>query len=577
MPVRLRWLFPLLDDLLRTRGRALPRDLLAGTITAVLLIPQALAYALLAGLPAQVGLYASVLPPLVYALFGSSRTLAVGPAAVAAVMVGSALAAYAGDDPALYLSGALILSACSGAILLALAALRLGWLTHFISHPVLSGFTTGAAIYIIGTQLSLLSGINVPRDSGFMGTLQYLAQNIGALNAVTFSVGLVTVMALVLARGPLTAALRGLGLKPGAAGNVGRAAPLLLVVCATVISAQLTLHDTAAVAVVGVIPAGLAGINLGFLREPGWVALLPSALMIALIGYVESIAVAKALAFRRHEKIDADRELLALGLTNMAGSCVGAMPVAGGFARSMVNFEAGARTQAAAIITAAWVALGALFFTGLLVDLPRAVLAAIIVVAVFQLIDFSSLRRAWRYDRGDGLAQGATIAGVLLLGIAEGLMVGVGLATAFFLYKTSRPHIAVVGRVPGTEHYRNVQRYVVETWPHLLLLRVDENLYFANIPRVESELMNRVVECEGLRDVILILSGVGHIDTSSLHMLESFQQALSEKQLRLHLAEVKGPVMDRLAGTAFVQRLGQGQIHLSTDVAVSLLAAPTRG
>lgn len=562
---------PLLGDLLRSHGQTLPQDVLAGTITAILLIPQALAYALLAGLPPQVGLYASVLPPIVYALVGSSRTLAVGPVAVAAVMVSSALVSFAGDDPTRYLSGALILSGSAGAILLLLAALRLGWLTHFISHPVLSGFTTGAAITIIGTQLAPLTGIAVPREAGFVQTLLHLALGIGSLKLPTVLFGAVTVLALVLARTPLANALQRLGVKKETAGIVGRTAPLVLVVATTLTSALLHLHDTAGVAVVGDIPSGLPGFDFHFLKAPGWMALLPAALMIALIGYVESISVAKALAFRRHEKIDPDRELLALGLTNIAGACVGAMPVAGGFARSMVNFEAGAKTQAAALVTAVWVALGALFFTGLLRDLPKAVLAAIIVVAVFQLIDFPSLRRSWRYDHGDGLAQAATICGVLLLGVEQGLMVGATMAAAFFLYKTSRPHIAIVGRVAGTEHYRNIHRHVVETWPQLLLLRVDENLYFANTPRVESQLMNLVVERDGLRDVILVLSGVGYIDTSSLEMLESLQDALAEKGIELHLAEVKGPVMDRLAGTHFLESLGKERIHLSTDAAARAL------
>lgn len=562
-----RWL-PLWGDLARTHGQTLPQDILAGTITAILLIPQALAYALLAGLPPQVGLYASVLPPIVYALFGGSRTLAVGPVAVAAVMVSAALVTFAGDDPARYLSGALILSASTGAILLVLAAMRLGWLTNFISHPVLSGFTTGAAIYIIGTQLAPLTGIAVPREAGFTEILRHIGLGIGALKLPTVLFGVTTVVLLVLARRPLAVALQKVGLKKEAAGIVGRTAPLVLVVATTAISAVLDLYETAGVAVVGEIPRGLPGLDFGFLNDTGWLVLLPASGMIALIGYVESISVAKALAFRRRERLDPDRELLALGATNVASAFVGAMPVAGGFARSMVNFDAGARTQAAAIVTAAWVALGALFFTGLLSDLPKAVLAAIIVVAVFQLIDLDGLRRAWSYDRGDAIAQGATIISVLMFGIEEGLMVGVALGAGFFLYKTSRPHIAVVGRVAGTEHYRNIHRHVVETWPELLLLRVDENLYFANTPRVESQLMNFVVEHEGLTDVILILSGVGYIDTSSLEMLETFEQALAEKGIRLHLAEVKGPVMDRLAGTHLIERLGSGRIHLATDTAI---------
>ncbi len=567
----LRRALPLIDDLLRTRGATLGPDLLAGTITAILLIPQALAYALLAGLPAEVGLYASVLPPLLYAFLGSSRALAVGPVAVAAVMVSAALIPFADGDPQRYLTGALMLSALTGAFLLLLAVLRLGWLTHFISHPVLSGFTTGAAIFIIGTQLAPLTGITVPREAGFAEILVHLWQGLSEFSGVTALFGGLCVVALILARKPLVDGLERVGMPRAKAAIVGRTAPLVLVVVATLVAAALQLGDTGRLAVVGSIPAGLPGLDFGFLRESGWLGLLPSALMIALIGYVESISVARALAFRRHEKIDPDRELMALGVTNMAGACVGAMPVAGGFARSMVNFEAGARTQAAAIVTAIWVALGALFFTGLLNDLPKAVLAAIIVVAVHQLIDFGSLLRTWKYDRGDGVAQAVTILGVLALGIEQGLVAGAVLGAAFFLYRTSRPHIAVVGRVAGTEHYRNIHRHAVQTWPTLALLRVDENLYFANTPRVETQLMNLVVEREGLLDVVLILSGVGYVDASSLEMLEAFERSLCDKGIRLHLAEVKGPVMDRLAGTHFLQSLSEARIHLSTDAAVQAL------
>ncbi|HKY92068.1 MAG TPA: SulP family inorganic anion transporter [Nevskiaceae bacterium] len=565
-----RWL-PLVADLAATRGRTVPQDALAGTITAILLIPQALAYALLAGLPAQVGLYASVVPPIVYAFLGTSRTLAVGPVAIAAVMVAAALGGYADDDPARYLSGALILSASSGAILLAFAAMRLGWLTYFISHPVLSGFTTGAAVTIIGTQLAPLTGIAVPRDASFAQTLGHLVRSAADVHGVTAAFGAATIVALLLARAPLAVALRRAGVAPETTRIVGRTAPLVLVVTATLISGVLDLDERAGLSVVGAIPRGLPGLEVAFLQVDGWLALLPAALMIAVIGYVESISVAKALAFRRRERIDPDRELFSLGATNVAGAFFGAMPVAGGFARSVVNFEAGARTQAAALVTALWVGLAAMFFTGLLHDLPKAVLAGIIVVAVYQLVDLASVKRAWAYDRTDGTAQAATIAGVLLLGIEHGLLAGIALGTAFFLYKTSRPHIAVVGRVPGTEHYRNVLRKRVETWPQLLLLRVDENLYFANAPRVETQLMDLVLDRPELRHVVLMLSGVGHIDASSLEMLESFAQSLEDKGICLHLAEIKGPVMDRLEGTPFLEHLGPERVHLSTDAAVKRL------
>lgn len=566
-------LLPLCMELRRYDRQALAPDLMAGTITAILLIPQALAYALLAGLPAEVGLYASIIPPIVYALFGTSRTLAVGPVAVAAVMVATALSPYADGDPDRYLTGALILAALTGAILFGLGLLRLGWLTAFISHPVLSGFTTGAAIFIIGTQLAALTGIALPRDAGFAQTLVGLATLIGDANLATSAFGLIAVALLALARGPLPRTLIALGVAQQRATILGRMAPLILVVIAIAVAASTAAAARWGVATVGQVPAGLPRLQWNFLGSPGWLELLPSAALIALIGYVESISVAKALAFRRREKIDPDQELRALGLTNLAAACAGAMPVAGGFARSMVNFDAGARTQLATIITAAWVALATLAFTGLLADLPKAVLAAIIVVAVWQLVDFASLRRTWRYDRGDGAAQAVTLVGVLAFGIELGLTLGVALALLLFLYRTSRPHIAVVGRIRGTEHFRNIHRHVVETWPQLLLVRIDENLYFANTPRVESALQNLVVDREGLAEVVLILSGVAYVDASALEMLENLETSLAGAGIRLHLAEVKGPVLDRLHGSALAQRLDPDRIHISTEHAVTVLAS----
>ena len=564
-------LLPLWAELRQYDRTTLLQDLLAGTITAILLIPQALAYALLAGLPAEVGLYASIIPPIVYALLGTSRTLAVGPVAVAAVMVATALSPYAGGDPGAYVTGALILAALTGIILLTLGLLRIGWLTAFISHPVLSGFTTGAAIFIIGTQLAALTGIALPRDADFGQSIAALVRRIADANAATTAFGLTAVVLLALAREHLPRALSALGLAPQRAAILSRMAPLILVVIAITVAVSTEAAARWGVATVGTVPAGLPSLRLDFLQAPGWVELLPSAALIALIGYVESISVAKALAFRRREKIDPDQELRALGLTNMAAACAGAMPVAGGFSRSMVNFDAGARTQVAAIVTAAWVALATLAFTGLLADLPKAVLAAIIVVAVWQLVDFAGLRHTWNYDRGDGAAQAATLAGVLAFGIERGLTIGVALALLLFLYRTSRPHIAVVGRIRGTEHFRNIHRHVVETWPHVLLVRIDENLYFANTPRVESELQNLVVDRDQLTDVVLILSGVAYIDASALEMLESFETSLAESGILLHLAEVKGPVLDRLRGSGLIVRLGAGRIHISTQQGVRAL------
>lgn len=562
--------FPLLGDIKQANRAEFSQDLLAGTITAILLIPQALAYSLLAGLPPEVGLYASVLPPIIYAFTGTSRALAVGPVAVAAVMVAAALVPYADGDPDKYLTGALILSALTGLIMLAMGFLRLGWLTNFISHPVLTGFTTGAAIFIVGTQLAALTGISVPNGVSFTVLIQTLSDNLHTYNLAAAIFGVAAVILLILARQPLVSALTKVGMTQQSAAIAGRTAPLLVVVAAIFIAWLMDANTRFDIAVVGLVPQGLPMPSLSFLKASGWIELLPAGGMIAVIAYVESISVAKVLAFRRRQKIDPDQEFRALGLANVAAACVGTMPVAGGFSRSMVNFDAGARTQMAAIVTATLVGLAAFLFTDLLQDLPKAVLSAIIVVAVWQLIDLKALKHTWSYDRGDGIAQGATLVGVLALGIEHGLMLGVGLALVLFLYRTSRPHIAVVGRIAGTEHYRNIYRHKVETWPQIRLIRIDENIYFANTPRVETDLHNLVLDSE-IKDVVLILSGVAYIDTSGLEMLETIEEELSSSGVRLHLAEVKGPVLDRLCGTQLYARLGEERVYLSTEKAVEKL------
>lgn len=564
---------PLIRDLRALTPARAGGDLLAGSITAVLLVPQALAYALLAGLPPEMGLYASILPPVVYAFLGSSRTLAVGPVAVAAAMVASALHGWAGDDRALYIQGAVLLAALSGVLLLAMAALRLGWLTHFISHPVLSGFVTGAAIFIVGTQISALIGVPGSGSHDFLGELQHLAGALPEAHATTAAFGVVSLLLLTLARAPLQGLLGGMGVSDTSAALVSRLAPLLVVIGATLVSG-LSGAEAMGVRTVGAISADLPIPDPGIFRSSGWWQLLPSALLIALVGYVESVSVARSLALRRREAIDANQELIGLGGANIAAAFSGAMPAAGGFSRSMVNFDAGARSQLAALVTAGWVLLITLFFGGLLAPLPYAVLAAIIVVAVWQLIDLGGLARTWRYDRGDGVAQALTIGGVLALGIETGLVLGVAFALAVFLYRTSRPHIAVVGRVPGTEHFRNIHRHVVDTWPELLLVRIDESLYFASSPRVYAELQGLVARHDPrLSDVVLVLSGVNAIDASGLDMLEAFLDELQRLGIRLHLAEVKGPVQDHLARSELLDRIGAGRVHLSAQAAVEALTA----
>lgn len=535
------------------RREQLPGDLTAGLIVTVMLIPQSLAYALLAGLPPEVGLYASILPLLAYAALGSSMTLAVGPVAVASLMTASALQPLAAAGSPEYAALAVTLALLSGLMLLAFGLLRLGFLAHLLSHPVISGFITGSALLIAIGQARHLLGVS----SGGGNAVEQLVSLVRALpdtRPVTAAIGLGAVAALVLARRTLGQRL------------AGKLAPMAVVVLATAATAFWQLDRSAGVRIVGEVPAGLPALGLTL---PGWgetLALLVPALLISLVGFVESVSVAQSLALRRRERIQPDRELLGLGAANLASALSGGYPVTGGFARSVVNFSAGARTPLAGVVSAALMAVVLAALTGWFHYLPHAVLAATIVVAVWNLIDLQALREAWHYDRADALALLATAAGVLLLGVEAGILAGVALSLGVLVWRASRPHMAVIGRLPGTEHFRNVERHDVETRPGLLALRVDENLFFANMPRVEERIAADLAADPSVQRVLLVCSGVNQIDTTALGVLSDLEARLAEQGIRLQLAEVKGPVMDRLRDTPLGQRL-RNRVFLSTHEA----------
>jgi sulfate permease, SulP family len=550
-------------------------DLLAGVITAILLVPQGMAFGLLAGLPPQAGLYAAILPPIVYAMLGTSRTLAVGPVAVTAIMVAHALA----DVPAgpEYVASALLLALLGGILLIALGVLRLGLLANFLSHSVLSGFTSAAAIIIILTQLPYLLGMALPRQLAVVDIPGAMLDAIAHLNVATLALGALSVALLLLSSRPLERALAWLGATQAHAGAIGKTAPLVVVLVTTVLVAALQLDTVHGVAVIGTLPAGLPalGIALPGLEVVG--GLLPAAALIALVGYVGSVSIAKTLANRHRETVDPNQELIALGGANLAAAVSGGMPVGGGFSRTLVNYGAGARTQAAAVVTAVLVGAAALLFTPALAQVPKAALAAIIIVAVSGLIDVRGALAAWRYDRHDGVVLLATLIGVLAAGIEAGLMLGVVLSLLLYVWRASRPHVAELGRLPGSEHFRNINRYAnLETWPQILLLRIDENLSFANSAFLEETIMERVAHKPRLEHLVLVASGINGVDLSALETLAKLTQSLRSAQVTLHLAEVKGPVMDRLKHTALIKGFAPGRVFLSAHEAVETLGAASR-
>lgn len=568
---RLSSYIPAVNWLKRYRRDQLPNDLTAGFITAVLLIPQGMAYALLAGLPPEVGLYASILPPLVYALLGTSRTLSVGPVSVAALLVANALAASGAvqGEPS-YLQDALLLAAMSGGILLLMALLRLDVLVNFLGHPVLSGFTSGAAVLIILSQLKNLTGIPLPQSGSGIDMIKESIQRADSVHLATLGLGLASIVSLLALRSPLIRLLQRVGLSASTSNLISRGGPLAVIALLTVLVATLGLEQSG-VEIVGAIPSGFPTPTWDFLRTERVVALLPSAVMISLIGYVESVSVAKVLAYRRREKIDNKQELIALGAANLAAAFSGSMPVAGGFSRSMVNFSAGAVTQLAAVTTAILVGITTAFFTQWFFYLPKAALAAIIVVAVMPLLDWRTALKTFRYDRGDGATLLVTFLGVLLFDIEIGLIAGVSVAIGTFVWRSSRPHVAVVGRIPGTEHFRNVDRHEVQTWPHLLLLRIDRSLYFANVAHVENAVAEAIARQSEIQHLVILCGGVNEIDHSALEALEQLAQSLREAGVSLHLSDVKGPVMDRLKRTDFLECIAPGQVFLSTEAAVEAL------
>lgn len=551
----------------RTYNRSiLTNDLMAAVIVTIMLIPQSLAYALLAGLPPVVGLYASILPLVLYAIFGTSRTLAVGPVAVVSLMTASAAGAVAAQGTPEYLEAAITLAMLSGIMLAVLGLLRLGFLANLLSHPVISGFITASGILIATSQLKHILGISAGGDN-WPDMLGSLAASLGTTNFWTLAVGVPVTLFLFWVRKGAKPALQRMGLPPRAADMTAKAGPVVAVALTILAVLAFDLQDKG-VNLVGAIPQGLPPFALPStdlsLIQQLWVP----ALLISIIGFVESVSVAQTLAAKRRQRIAPDQELIGLGAANIASAFSGGYPVTGGFARSAVNFDAGAETPAAGAFTAVGIALATLFLTPLLFSLPIATLAATIIVAVLSLVDLKTPKLLWRYSKADFAAHMATIGVTLLAGVELGVISGVGVGLMLYLWRASRPHAAIVGRVPETEHFRNIERHKVFTVPHVLSIRIDEALTYLNARWLEEYVLEQVADHPAVRSVILMCSAVNEIDASGLESLEAINHRLGDGGVVLHLSEVKGPVMDRLKRTHFLEDLS-GKVFLSQDRAFS--------
>ena len=547
---------------------ALSNDIMAALIVTIMLIPQSLAYALLAGLPPEAGLYASIVPILLYTVFGTSRSLAVGPVAVVSLMTAAALSNIVEQGTMGYAVAALSLAGLSGIMLLAMGLFRLGFIANFLSHPVIAGFITASGIIIAASQLKHIFGIEA-HGHNLLELVVSLSTHFTETHFVTATIGITASAFLFWVRKGLKPLLVKLRLGATITDVLVKTGPVVVVVASTVAVWAFGLADQG-VRIVGEVPQNLPPFTLPSFAPALLGQLLLPAFLISIIGFVESISVAQTLAAKKRQRIDPDQELIGLGAANIGASLTGGFPVTGGFSRSVVNFDAGAETPAAGAFTAIGLAIAAVALTPLIYFLPKATLAATIVVAVVSLVDFSILKRSWHYSKADFSAVLVTILLTLLLGVEAGVSAGVGLSILLHLYKSSKPHIAEVGQVPGTQHYRNILRHAVITDPTIVTLRVDESLYFANARFLEDKIQNRVARDRTIRHVILQCSAINEIDLSALESLETINQRLQEMDVQLHLSEVKGPVMDRLKREHFLTDL-TGKVFLSQFEATNAL------
>ncbi len=567
----LRSYFPILDWGRRYDRQALSSDLVAAVIVTIMLIPQSLAYALLAGLPPEAGIYASIAPILLYAVFGTSRALAVGPVAVVSLLTASALGQVAEQGTAGYAVAALTLAFLSGGFLLLMGLLRLGFLANVLSHPVIAGFIAASGILIATSQLKHILGIDAHGHT-LPQMIGSLFSHVQQVNWMTLVIGLSTIGFLFWARRFLKTTLQRLGVPPVLGNILTKAGPVAAVIATTLAVWGFDLAGQG-VQIVGTVPQSLPPLTLPEFAPDLLGALILPAILISVIGFVESVSVAQTLAAKKQQRINPDQELIGLGAANLGAAFTGGYPVTGGFARSVVNSDAGAETPAAGAFTAIGLTIAAVALTPLVYYLPKATLAATIIVAVLSLVDLSILKKTLGSFRADFVAVVATILLTLCFGVELGVASGVAISILLHLYKTSRPHVAEVGLVPGTQHFRNIRRHAVETVPTLVTLRVDESLYFVNARFLQDIVTARIADDPDLRDVILMFSAVNEVDFSALESLEAINRDLKEKGLRFHLSEVKGPVMDRLKQSHLLATLS-GQVFLSQHEAWCHLKPP---
>ncbi|ADU29586.1 SulP family inorganic anion transporter [Evansella cellulosilytica] len=548
-------MIPALEWITNYKRADLTGDLSAGFIVAIMLIPQGMAYAMLAGLPPVIGLYASTIPLLIYALLGTSRQLAVGPVAMVSLLVLAGVSTITEPGTDEYISFVLLLMLMIGVIQLLMGLFRLGFLVNFLSHAVISGFTSAAAIIIGLSQLKHILGIKLVADKNVFNIIFESVSRLSEVNPLPVTIGALSILLLIIIK-------KFVPKIPG---------PLVVVLLSIMTTSFFQLQGLG-VSIVGDVPKGLPSLSLPVLTVDAVIALIPIAIAISLIGFMESIAMAKAIATKEKYKVIPNKELVGLGLANIGGSFFAGYPVTGGFSRSAVNYQSGAKTPLATMITAILIMLTLLFFTEVFYYLPHAVLAAIIMVAVYSLIDIKEAKHLFKIKKADGWTWITTFIATLTIGIEQGIIVGVVFSLVVFIWRSAYPHVAELGFLKEEKVFRNIKRYPnAEVDPEVLIIRVDASLYFANMSFLEEKLSERVATKEQTKWIILDFSGVNAIDAVAIHSLEEIMTDYNKSDIQFLFANVKGPVMDLLRKAGWGDRYHEKIAHLSNQHAMSAI------
>ncbi|MBU3069327.1 sulfate permease [Aestuariicella sp. G3-2] len=570
---KLPWSFPLGRWLKDYRKETLVRDCVAGIVVSIVMVPQSMGYALLAGMPAEYGLYCAILPAFLYAFLGSSRSLSVGPAALISIMLAGSVATLNPQTEVEYIHYVVNISLLVGVFLMAMSLLRLGRLTNYISVPVISGFTSAAALTIMVSQLKHMMGVELGTGLDFGHTLLSLVQSIGQINIVTVVIGVSACVALWFFKTPFPRLIQRLKLPSWLEQALSKSGPMVVVLASAVMVAVLHLETSAQVSVVGNIPQGLPALSGISVDIALWKQLAMPSFLIALMCFITSIAVSSSLASKRRERVDSNQELLALGVANLGAAFSGTFALAGSLSRSAVNDATGAETTISSMVCALCIVVTLLFLTAAFYYLPLAVLGAIVIMSVFSMIDVQQFLRCWRLNRADAYSLLATFLAVLIFDIQTGIGVGIVLSVVLLLHRASHPHIAVVGRVGDSAHFRNIERHDVITSQSVVAIRVDESIYFSNVQYIEDFILEQCASHPQANHIVLICSSVSFVDTTAVDELERLIDKLRENEITLHFAEVKGPVMDQLKKTRLLDRLQPGRVFFTTDEAMRTLTA----